>query len=110
MTKTVIAMSIELDELELLSDIKRRYHQKNLSQAMNTIIKQWQMMTESRIQEVKTGAAPPGPPTSNAILKEKIKNDPMLDPKWTFLHAKPEDPNLKSKVKYKKPSNPMVDL
>ena len=68
MTRTIIAISVDLDQLELLNEIKGRYHLKNLSRAVETIIKQWQMLLEQKKQE-----------QTAAIEKRKPVN-PMVNP------------------------------
>lgn len=89
MTKVIIAVSLDLDELDLLTEIKSRYHQKNNSQALHTIIKQWQMMVEEKM-------------AAHKIAKETFKKEPFATPQF--------EKELPNKYKLKKPSNPMVDL
>jgi hypothetical protein len=86
MTKAIIAVSLDLDELELLSEIKSRYHQKNNSQALHTIIKQWQMMVEEKINAHKK--------TILTHIEKTIST---------------EKPDLPMNYKLKKPVNPMVN-
>jgi len=51
MAKVTLAISIDLDDLELLSEIKSKYHVKNHSQALNLIIRQWQSFMEDRAKQ-----------------------------------------------------------
>lgn len=80
MPKVTIGISIDLDDLEILNEIKRKYHQKNLSHALHTLMKQWSIFIDER-----------------NIKQETIKEDKRTPP-------------LADKYKLKKPCNPMVDL
>jgi hypothetical protein len=80
MPKVTLSISVDLDDLEILSEIKGKYHLKNHSQAMHTLIKQWSMFIDERQKQQE-------------LLKENKKL-----------------PSLADKYKLKKPSNPLVDL
>src|SRR4030042_2100648 len=110
MTKLQLAIYIDSERLRFLEEIQKRFHQKNLSTSLEIVFKHYESMAD-QLNLIKkasvTNQETPILPTTEAIQKEKIKDDPTLAPKWKFLRetygkAKPEDPNLKSKVKYKK--------
>jgi len=48
MTKVSLSISLDIDDLETLSDVRSKYHQKNFSHAIHTVIKQWQMFIDER--------------------------------------------------------------
>jgi len=98
MSKTMKSICLDSDKWELISEIKTNRRLKTDSQTLNYIISQWQMLLDVYKKSQKTPISPP----TDEIKKEKIRQDPMDDPKWAFLHAKPEDPNLRSTVKLKK--------
>jgi hypothetical protein len=79
MTKTTIAISIDLDQLELLSEIKIKYHLKNLSKSVDCIIRQWQMMLEQKKNEQIAAQA-----QKKEELPDKYKTrkpvNPMVNP------------------------------
>jgi len=54
MAKVTQSISLDLDDIELLNEIKARYHQPNLSQAIHTVIKQWQMFIDERKKSQQT--------------------------------------------------------
>lgn len=51
MPKVTQSICLDLDYIELLNEVKRKYHLKNMSKAMETIIRQWQMMLEQKRTE-----------------------------------------------------------
>jgi metal-responsive CopG/Arc/MetJ family transcriptional regulator len=51
MSKVAIGISLDLDDIELIDEIVRSYHQKSRAQAIHTIIKQWQMYAEERTKQ-----------------------------------------------------------
>jgi hypothetical protein len=52
--KCQIAVYLDLDEIELLGELKTRYHHRSISQTLEFIIKQYQMLLEQRIKEQQT--------------------------------------------------------
>jgi len=48
MSKVTIGISLDLDDIELIDEIVRQYHQKSRATAIHLIIKQWQMFAEER--------------------------------------------------------------
>jgi len=110
-TKTVIAISIDQDDLEYLREIGIKYGSKNLSRAFRVLIERTKQF-ERQLREFKTIVQAVQKPTYESVRNEQIQTrhekpgvtankDPHNELKWAFL-GKPEDPNLKSKIKIKK--------
>jgi len=51
MTKVTQSISLDYEQVELLSDVKVKYHLKNNSQAISLIIRQWQMFLEDKVRQ-----------------------------------------------------------
>jgi hypothetical protein len=81
MAKVTVAISIDLEHLELLTEIKSKYHLKNHSQAIRTIIKQWQMFIEER--KIITTA-----PKEKPQIPQRSTGIPPLDPKYQMKKVK----------------------
>jgi hypothetical protein len=48
MTKVTQSISLDLDEIEIINEVKTKYHAKNTSRAISILIKQWQLFVEDR--------------------------------------------------------------
>jgi hypothetical protein len=62
MSKAQIAICLEMENIELLSEIRTKYRLKNLSKAVELLIRQWQMFLEDKQRQK---------------LAEKEKNKPV---------------------------------
>jgi hypothetical protein len=51
MVKVTQSICLDYEQVELLSDVKVKYHLKNNSQAVSLIIRQWQMFLEDKIRQ-----------------------------------------------------------
>jgi hypothetical protein len=49
--KVQIAICLKFEQVELLSEIRSKYHLKNLSAAVDVVIRQWQMFLEQKQRE-----------------------------------------------------------
>ena len=67
MTKAQIAICLEMDNIELLSEVRTKYRLKNLSKAVDLIIRQWQMFLEEKQRQ-------------KLQEKEKKPINPMVNP------------------------------
>jgi hypothetical protein len=113
-TKTVISLSVDPDDLEYIRDIGIKYNSKNLSGAFRILIERTKQF-ERQLQTLKDAMKASQKPTYEAVRNEQIQKSeivhetpgltankgPYNDSKWAFL-GKPEDQNLKSKIKIKK--------
>jgi len=66
MSKAQIAVCLEMDHIELLTEIRTTYHLKNLSKAVEVVIKQWQMFIEEKQRE-KLKAEPVRKPSNPMV-------------------------------------------
>ena len=64
--KAQIAICLDFEQIELLSEIRSKYHLKNLSAAVDVIIRQWQLFLEQKQRE-KIAATPPKKPINPMV-------------------------------------------
>jgi hypothetical protein len=68
MTKAQIAVCLEMEHIELLSEIRTKYHLKNISRAIEVVIRQWQMFLEEKQRQ------------KMAEMPKKKPINPMVNP------------------------------
>jgi hypothetical protein len=51
MPKMTQSICLDFEQIELLGEVKAKYHLKNTSKAIEVIIRQWQMMLEQKRTE-----------------------------------------------------------
>jgi hypothetical protein len=66
MSKAQIAICLEMEHIELLSEIRTKYHLKNMSKAVEVIIRQWQLFLEDK-QRQKLAAQPQKKPINPMV-------------------------------------------
>lgn len=54
MTKVQLNFCIDIDHLEVLADVKSRYHLRNHSEAVRLIINQWRKFIQTQAEMQKT--------------------------------------------------------
>jgi hypothetical protein len=103
MQKMKLTIFVDFYRAERLQELANEY-KTSLGGAVERLIYFLEQTKQAQIRQLQS-EVPPAAPSYKEVREEKIieafKN-PMEDPKWAFLHAKPEDPNLKSVVKLRR--------
>lgn len=60
MAKVTIGISLDLDDIEIIDEVGRKYHQKSRAQSVHTIIKQFQMLAGERQKQQELNKKSPG--------------------------------------------------
>jgi len=110
--KQRIQICISLDDLAFIEHFADKTGAKNASGAIHELIYDYKVMQNAIEQLKQKYVIAQQKETYEQVRNEQIQKpnekpgltankDPYKDPKWSFL-GKPEDPNLKSKIKNKK--------